>query len=112
MDDVVIVSTARTPIGKAYSGAFNSTSAPTLAGHPIAESIARAGVEPGEVEEVILGCARPEGTQGFNLARVAAIRAGLPASVSGGTVSRQCSSGLYAIAHAAQRIMVDKVPIV
>ncbi|QUT07808.1 acetyl-CoA C-acyltransferase [Sphingobium phenoxybenzoativorans] len=112
MTDVVIVSTARTPIGKAYTGAFNQTPAPTLAGHAISHAIARAGVDLAEIEEVIIGSARPEGTQGNNLARNAAIRAGLPSSVSGATVSRQCGSGLQAIATAAHRIIVDKVPVV
>jgi acetyl-CoA C-acetyltransferase len=112
MQDVVIVSTARTPIGKAYTGAFNRTPAPTLSGHAIAHAIERAGIDRADVEEVILGCARAEGTQGNNLARIAAIRAGLPSSVSGGTISWQCSSGLAAIATAAHRIMVDDVPIV
>jgi acetyl-CoA C-acetyltransferase len=109
--DIVIASTARTPIGRAYTGAFNRTWAPTLAGHAIAAAISRAGVAPEEIEEVILGCARPEGSQGNNLARNAAIRAGLPASVSALTVSRQCSSGLQAIASAAHRIRIDQVPI-
>src|SRR3974390_2504438 len=112
MPDVVIVSTARTPIGKAYTGAFNQTHAPTLAGHAIAHAVARAGVDPAEVEEVILGCARAEGTQGNNLGRNAAIRAGLPSTVSGATVSRQCASGLQAIASAAHRILIDKTPVV
>jgi acetyl-CoA C-acetyltransferase len=112
MADVVIVSTARTPIGKAYTGAFNRTHAPTLAGHAISHAIARAGIDVADVEEVIIGSARPEGTQGNNIARNAAIRAGLPSAVSGATVSRQCGSGLQAIVTAAHRIIVDKVPVV
>jgi acetyl-CoA acetyltransferase family protein len=111
MQDVIIASTARTPIGKAYSGAFNRTPAPTLAGHAIAHAIARSGVDPAEVEEVIWGCARPEATQGNNLARIAAIRAGLPTSAAGTTVSRQCGSGLEAIAGAAYRIAFGGLPI-
>ena len=112
MTDVVIVSTARTPIGKAYTGAFNQTHAPTLASHAMRAAIERAGVETGEIEEVLWGCARPEGTQGNNLARNAAIRSGLPSSVSAATTARQCASGLQAIVSAAHRIMVDSVPIV
>ncbi len=108
--DAVIVSTARTPIGKAYRGAFNNTYGATLAGHAIQHAIERSGLEPGEIEDVILGCARPEGTTGNNIARLAALRAGLPTEVSGLTVSRQCSSGLQAIAVAAQRIIVDGAP--
>ena len=112
MTDVVIVSTARTPIGKAYTGAFNLTHAPTLASHAMRAAVERAGVDPGEIEEVMWGCARPEGTQGNNLARNAAIRSGLPSSVSAATTARQCASGLQAIVSAAHRILVDGVPIV
>ena len=108
--EAVIVSTARTPIGRAYRGAFNKTHGATLAGHAVEHAVARSGLEPGEIEDVIMGVARPEGTTGVNIARQAALRAGLPTTVAGLTVSRQCSSGLQAIAVAAQRIIVDGVP--
>ena len=111
MADAVIVSTARTPIGKAYRGAFNNTHGATLAGHVIASAVQRAGVEPGEVEDVILGCALPEGATGQNIARQAALRAGLPVTTAGVTVNRVCSSGMQAIARAAHRVIVDRVPI-
>jgi len=107
--EAVVVSTARTPIGKAYRGAFNNTHGATLAGHAVEHAVARSGLEPGEIEDVILGVARPEGTTGVNIARQAALRAGLPTTVAGLTVSRQCSSGLQAIAVAAQRVIVDGV---
>src|ERR1700712_446815 len=99
--EAVIISTARTPIGKAYKGAFNDTQAQTLAGHAIAAAVDRAGVEAAEVEDVVLGCAMQEGASGFNVARQSLLRAGLPDSVPGMTVDRQCSSGLMAIAMAA-----------
>jgi acetyl-CoA C-acetyltransferase len=111
MADAVIVSTARTPIGKAYRGAFNNTHGATPAGHVIASAVQRAGIEPGEVEDVILGCALPEGATGQNIARQAALRAGLPVTTAGVTVNRFCSSGMQAIAMAAQRVIVDRVPI-
>src|ERR687884_1047131 len=111
MKEAVIVSTARTPIGKAYRGAFNNTHGATLAGHVIRHAVERARIEPGEVEDVILGCAMPEGATGNNIARQAAIRAGLPVTTSGMTVNRFCSSGMQAISIAAQRILVDQVPI-
>ena len=111
MADAVIVSTARTPIGRAYRGAFNNTHGATLGGHVIAEAVKRAGLEPGEVEDVIMGCALPEGATGQNIARQAALRAGLPVTTAGVTVNRFCSSGMQAIAMAAQRVIVDKVPI-
>ena len=111
MADAVIVSTARTPIGKAYRGAFNNTHGATLAGHVIASAVQRAGIEPGEVEDVILGCALPEGATGQNIARQAALRAGLPVTTAGVTVNRFCSSGMQAIAMAAHRVIVDRVPI-
>ena len=107
MTRAAIVATARTPIGKAYRGAFNNTSGPELAGHAIAAAVARSGVDPAEIEDVILGCAMPEGTTGFNVARQAALRAGLPVSVPGTTMDRQCSSGLMAVAAAAKQILVD-----
>jgi len=111
MPDAVIVSTARTPIGKAYRGAFNNTHGAVLAGHVISHAVERAGLEPGEVEDVILGCALPEGATGQNIARQAALRAGLPVTTAGVTVNRFCSSGLQAIAMAAQRVIVDRVPV-
>ena len=111
MADAVIVSTARTPIGKAYRGAFNNTHGATLAGHVIASAVQRAGIEPGEVEDVILGCALPEGATGQNIARQAALRAGLPVTTAGAAVNRFCSSGMQAIAMAAHRVIVDRVPI-
>jgi acetyl-CoA C-acetyltransferase len=111
MAEAVIVSTARTPIGRAYRGAFNNTHGATLGGHVIAEAVKRAGLEPGEVEDVIMGCALPEGATGQNIARQAALRAGLPVTTAGVTVNRFCSSGMQAIAMAAQRVIVDKVPV-
>jgi len=111
MADAVIVSTARTGIGKAYRGALNNTHGATLAGHVIKHAVERARVEPGEVEDVILGCALPEGATGQNIARQSALRAGLPVTTAGVTVNRFCSSGLQAIAMAAQRVIVDHVPI-
>ncbi len=111
MPEAVIVSTARTPIGKAYRGAFNNTHGALLGGHVIQHAVERAKVEPGEVEDVIMGAAMPEGATGGNIARQCAIRAGLPVSTSGTTVNRFCSSGMQAIAFAAQRIIIDRVPI-
>jgi acetyl-CoA C-acetyltransferase len=111
MREAVIVATARTPIGKAMRGAFNNTHGATLAGHVIQQAVARAKVDPAEIEDVILGCANPEGATGHNLGRDAAIRAGLPVTTSGETVNRFCSSGLMAISIAAQRIIVDGVPV-
>jgi acetyl-CoA C-acetyltransferase len=111
MPDAVIVSTARTPIGRAYRGAFNNTHGAVLGGHVIRAAVERAKLEPGEVEDVILGCAMPEGATGHNIARQAAIRAGLPVTTAGTTVNRFCSSGMQAIAIAAQRVIVDRVPI-
>jgi acetyl-CoA C-acetyltransferase len=112
MAEAVIVSTARTPIGKAYRGAFNNTHGATMAGHAIRHAVERARLEPGEVEDVILGCAMPEGATGHNIARQSAIRAGLPVTTAGTTVNRFCSSGMQAIAMAAQRVVVDRVPVV
>ncbi|MBX3500210.1 MAG: acetyl-CoA C-acyltransferase [Alphaproteobacteria bacterium] len=109
--DAVIVSTARTPIGKAFRGAFNDTHGAEMGAHVIKHAAERAKLELGEVEDVLLGCAAPEGTTGSNVARVSAIRAGAPVSVSGATVNRFCSSGLQTIAMAAQRVLVDKVPV-
>jgi len=111
MREAVIVSTARTPIGRAYRGAFNDTEAQALAGHVVAEAVRRAGVDPGEVEDVVLGAALQQGSSGFNVARQAAIRAGLPVTVPGMTIDRQCSSGLMAIATAAKQIVDDGMEI-
>jgi acetyl-CoA C-acetyltransferase len=111
MREAVIVSTARTPIGRAYRGAFNDTQAQALAGHVVAEAVRRAGVDPAEVEDVVLGAALQQGSSGFNVARQAAIRAGLPVSVAGMTIDRQCASGLMAIATAAKEIVHDGMAI-
>lgn len=111
MTDAVIVSTARTPIGRAYRGAFNVTSAPTLAAHVLAHALTRAGLEAAEVEDVILGAAQQQGTQGFNVARQAVIRAGFPVSVSGTSVDRQCGSGLQAIAQAARAVAAGDLSV-
>ncbi|NMO22563.1 acetyl-CoA C-acyltransferase [Pyxidicoccus fallax] len=107
MTDVAIVSTARTALAKSWRGGFNMTHGATLSGHVIQHAVQRAGVDPAEVEDVIFGCALPEGSTGNDVARMAAIRAGLPVSVGGATVNRFCSSGLQAIAMAAQHILVD-----
>ena len=112
MRDAVIVSTARTPIGRAFRGAFNATPSPTLAGHAIAHAVKRAGIEPGEVDDVVLGAALQQGVQSPNIARLAALRAGLPVTVSGMSIDRQCASGLMAIATAAKQIIVDGADIV
>ena len=111
MANAVIVSTARTPIGRAYRGAFNNTHGATLGGHVVAEAVRRAKVDPAEVEDVLMGCGRPEGAAGGNVARQCAIRAGLPVTVPGTTVNRFCSSGLQTIAMAAQRIRSDDVDV-
>ena len=107
MKDVVIVSTARTPIGRAYKGAFNNTKSPTLGGHVVREAVQRAGLDGAEIEDVIMGSALPAGTTGWNIGRMSAIAAGLPVSVAGMTLDRQCSSGLMAIATAAKQIICD-----
>lgn len=112
MREAVIVSTARTPIGKAYRGAFNDTEAPALGGHALRHAIDRAKVDPGEVEDVVIGCAAQQGTQGYNLGRLCTYTAGLPRSVPGTTVDRQCASGMMAIALAAQKIMTDEADVV
>ncbi len=112
MKEAVIVSTARTPIGKAYRGALNATQAPTMAGWVIEEAVQRAGVEPEEVDDVVLGCAMPQGTTGYNIGRMAALAGGLPVTVSGMTVDRQCSSGMMAIATAAKQILYDGMQVV
>ena len=111
MTDAVIVSTARTPLAKSWKGAFNMTHGATLGGHAIQHAVQRAGIEPAEVEDVIMGCANPEGANGANIARQSALRAGLPVTTSGVTVNRFCSSGLQTIAMAAQRVIVDQVPV-
>lgn len=111
MTDAVIVSTARTPLGKSWRGSFNMTHGATLAGHAIEHAVKRAGIDPAEVEDVIMGCALQQGATGLNIARYAALRAGLPVTAGGTTIDRQCASGLQAIAVAAQRIIVDKVPV-
>ncbi|HYZ61588.1 MAG TPA: acetyl-CoA C-acyltransferase [Acetobacteraceae bacterium] len=111
MVEAVIVSTARTPIGRAMRGAFNLTHGAEMGGHVIKHAVERAGVEPGEVEEVVMGCANPEGATGGNIARQAALRAGLPASTAAMTVNRFCSSGLQAVAIAANRVVCDGVPV-
>ncbi len=112
MPDAVIVSTARTPIGRAFRGAFNDTHGATLGGHAVAEAVKRAKVDPSEVADVLMGCAMPEGATGGNIARQIAVRAGLPVSVPGATVNRFCSSGLQTIAMAAQRIRSDDAGII
>ena len=112
MKEAVIVSTARTPIGKAYRGAFNNTESPTMGGHAIREAVKRAGIEPEEVDDVIMGCAVQQGTSGLNIGRTAGIVAGLPITVSGMSIDRQCSSGMMAIATAAKQIIHDGMPIV
>ncbi len=112
MREAVIVSTARTPIGKAYRGAFNDTQAQALGGHVVAEAVRRAGVDPAEVEEVVLGAAMQQGSTGGNVARQCALRAGLPVEVAGMTVDRQCASGLMGIAVAAKQIVVDQQTVV
>ena len=111
MREAVIVSTARTPIGKAYRGAFNNTEAPTLGGHAVRNAVERAGVDPAEIDDVIMGCAMPQGTQGQNIARQIALAAGLPVTTAGMTVDRQCSSGMMAIATAAKTVIADGVDI-
>ncbi|MFK7864197.1 MAG: acetyl-CoA C-acyltransferase [Pseudohongiellaceae bacterium] len=110
--EAVIVSTARTPIGRAYRGAFNDTDAPTLGGHAIAAAVQRAGIEPGEVDDVVMGCAMQQGSSGFNIGRTAGVAAGLPSTVSGMSMDRQCASGMMAIATAAKQVVNDNMPIV
>jgi acetyl-CoA C-acetyltransferase len=111
MSEAVIVSTARTPIGKAYRGALNNTEGPTMAAHVIGEAVRRANVAPGEVEDVVMGCAMQQGTTMMNVARKGAIRAGLPVTVAGTTIDRQCASGLQAIAVAARSVIFDGVKV-
>jgi len=111
MSDAVIVSTARTGLAKSWRGALNMTYGATLGGHVVKAAVERAKVDPAEVEDVLMGCALPEGTTGGNIARQIAIRAGLPVTTAGTTVNRFCSSGLQTIAMAAHRVLVDRVPV-
>jgi acetyl-CoA C-acetyltransferase len=106
--EAVIVSTARTGLAKSWKGAFNMTHGATLGGHVVQHAVARAGIDPGEIEDVLMGCANPEGATGVNIARQIAVRAGLPITVPGATVNRFCSSGLQAIAMAAQRVLAGE----
>jgi acetyl-CoA C-acetyltransferase len=108
MTQAVIVSTARTPLAKSWKGSFNMTHGATLGGHVIKAAVERAGIDPGAIEDVLMGCANPEGATGWNIARQAALAAGLPVSVAGVTVNRFCSSGLQTIAMAAQRIIAGE----
>jgi acetyl-CoA C-acetyltransferase len=112
MREAVIVSTARTPIGKAYRGAFNDTEAPVLAGHAVREAVRRAGVDGAEIEDLILGCASQQGTQGYNIARLSVVTGGLPESVAGMSLDRKCASGMMAIATAAKQVVDDGMAIV
>ena len=112
MREAVIVSTARTPIGKAFRGAFNDTEAPVLSGHAVREAVRRAGIEGAEVEDLVLGCATQQGTQGYNIARLTVITGGLPASVAGMTLDRKCASGLMAIATGAKQVSDDGMSVV
>ena len=112
MKEAVIVSTARTPIGRAYKGSLNATQGPTMAGWAIQEAVKRAGIDPAEVDDVIMGCAMPQGTTSPNIGRLAALAGGLPVTVSGMTIDRQCSSGMMAIATAAKQILHDGMDIV
>jgi len=112
MHEAVIVSTARTPIGKAFRGAFNTTHGASMGGHVVKHAVERAKIEPAEVDDVIMGCAMPERATGQNIARQIALRAGLPVTVSGMTVNRFCSSGLQSIALAAQRIMTGESSVI
>ncbi len=112
MREAVIVSTARTPIGKAYRGGFNNTASPTLGGHAVAAAVQRAGIEGDRVDDCIIGSAMPQGTQSLNLGRNVALRGGLPVSVAGMTIDRQCSSGLMAVATAAKQVLHDGMEVV
>ena len=112
MREAVIVSTARTPIGKAYRGAFNNLDAATMGAHAIREAVRRAKLEPGEVDDVIMGAALQQGSQGSNIGRKCAVAAGLPVTVAGMSIDRQCASGLMAIATAAKQVVVDGMPVV
>ncbi|MDA8483406.1 acetyl-CoA C-acyltransferase [Pseudomonas resinovorans] len=111
MKEAVILSTARTPIGKAFRGAFNATTAPTMASFAIRAAVERAGIEAAEIEDLVMGTGMPAGTAGWNLGRMSVLAAGLPISVSGQTLDRQCASGLMAIATAAKQIVVDGMAV-
>jgi len=110
--EAVIVSTARTPIGKAYRGAFNDTQPQMLGGHVIRHAVDRANLAPDEIDDVVFGCALQQGATQLNVARQSALRAGLPTSISGMSIDRQCASGLMAVATGAKQIMVDGMNIV
>jgi len=112
MKDAVIVSTARTPIGKAYRGGFNDLNTATLGASAVVTALERANVDPAEVDDVVMGAALQQGASGQNIARQIALRAGLPTTVAGMTIDRQCSSGLMAVATAAKQVMVDGMTIV
>jgi len=109
--EAAIVSTARTPIGKAYSGAFNNLESPTLLGLPIAEAVKRSGVDPAEIQDCVIGCGLQQGTQTFNIGRLGAMAAGLPTTVSGMSIDRQCSSGMMAIATASKQVVMDGMEV-
>ena len=111
MRSAVIVSTARTPIGRAYRGGFNNLPSPTLASHSIKAAVERAKIDPAEVQDVVFGAALQQGVQAGNIARLALLRAGLPVTVAGMSLDRQCASGLMAIATAAKEIIVDNMDI-
>src|SRR5258705_5636244 len=111
MTEAVIVSTARTPIGKAYKGALNNTEGATMLGHAISAALTRAKIEGAEVEDVVMGCAMQQGTTGTNIARKALLRAGLPVTVAGTNLHRPCASGLPAIAFAARSVIFDGVEV-
>lgn len=112
MREAVIVSAARTPIGKAFRGAFNDTEAPVLSGHAVREAVRRAGVDGAEIEDLVLGCATQQGTQGYNIARLTVVTGGLPDTVAGMTIDRKCASGLMAIATAAKQVVSDGMGVV
>ncbi|MAJ24454.1 MAG: acetyl-CoA C-acyltransferase [Rickettsiales bacterium] len=111
MNEAVIVSTARTPIGRAYKGAFNNTHGATIAGHAVEKVLKVSGIDPSIVEDCLMGCAMPEGATGGNIARQIAIRGGLPVTAAGATINRFCSSGMQAISMAAQRIMSNELDV-
>src|SRR5215472_9520029 len=112
MREAVIVSIARTPIGKAYRGAFNDTAPAVLSGHVVREAVRRAGVDGAEVEDLILGCAIQQGAQGYNIGRLTVASSGLPETVAGMTIDRKCGSGLMAIAIAAKEVVEDGMDVV